>query len=164
MAQSNPSTSSAVASSGPTAQPTAFARVLVPIDFSPASRAALVLAERMTAPWGSEIILFGAPGMSENDSFLQGTGASWGKSDVLDEAREHLRSFGETIIPSSKGRFRAEARRDEDLTKSIVNAVADLDASLLIMGEIKAMQPRWRRSRVERIARAVPCPVLVVPY
>jgi nucleotide-binding universal stress UspA family protein len=141
-----------------------FPRVLVPIDFSPASRDALALAEKMTAPWASEVVLFNAPGMSENDGFLQGTGAHWGRSDVLEEAREHLRSFAESVAPGLGARARFEARRDEDLIASIVRASAELGASLLILGSILAERPRWRRSLVERIARAVSCPVLVVPY
>ena len=140
-----------------------FANVLVPVDFSPSSRAAFSLAVRMTEAWGSEVIVFNAPGMSENDSFLQGTGAPWTKSDVLAEARDHLRSFAETVVPGSGPRVRVEARRDDDFVSSVVEACKQLGASIVILGAERAKWPRWRRSRAERVARAVPCPVLVVP-
>jgi nucleotide-binding universal stress UspA family protein len=83
---------------------------------------------------------------------------------VLDEMRDHLRSFAETVAPGLGPRARVEARRDDDLVKSVANAAAEMGASILILGSITAERPRWRRSLAERIARAVSCPVLVVPY
>jgi nucleotide-binding universal stress UspA family protein len=157
------STPNAAPSASAAHDPAPFPSVLVPIDFSLASRAALALAIQMTAPWNSEVIVFNAPGMSENDGFLQGTGASWGRSDVVAEARDHLRSFVERIAPGSGPRIRVEARRDEDFVSSVVHATEQLHASLVILGASTANRPRWRRTPAERVARKVRCPVLVVP-
>jgi nucleotide-binding universal stress UspA family protein len=135
----------------------------VPVDFSQASHTAVELALKMTAPWNSQVILFNAPGMSENDGFLQGTGANWTKTDVLAEAKHHLQSLADTMAPDSRSRIRIEARRDEDFVASVAHACEELGASLVIMGSPEAHRSRWRRSSAERVARAVHCPVLVVP-
>ncbi len=163
MAQA-PGPTSTASTGAVTREPGPFARVLVPVDFSISARAAYELAARVTAPWGSEIVLFNSPGLSENDGFLQGTGApGWQKSDLIAEARQHLRTFAETVAPDSAPRVRVEARRDDDFVKSLVRACEELDASLLVVGSTVATRPRWRRSTAERVARAVRCPVLVVP-
>ncbi|MCL2449964.1 MAG: universal stress protein [Polyangiaceae bacterium] len=151
-------------SPGPAPEVAPFPSVLVPVDFSLASRAALALAVQMTAPWSSEVIVFNAPGMSENDGFLQGTGAQWERSDVLSATRDHLRSFADRVAPGSGKRIRVEARRDEDFVSSVVHACQQLGASLVILGSGKGDRPRWwKRSSAERVARKVTCPVLVVP-
>jgi nucleotide-binding universal stress UspA family protein len=148
---------------GPAHESQPFERVLVPIDFSPKSKAAFLMAMRVVAPWGSEVILFNAPGMDDGDGFLQSMGAPWGKSDLIEQAREHLRSFADTVLPGSGRRVRAEAARDEDLVASIARACERLRPSLLVLGLNARRRERWLRSRAERIVRAVDCPVLTVP-
>ncbi len=143
--------------------PAPFASVLVPVDFSRAARVAYTLAVQMTAPWNTEIILFSAPGSSANDGFLAGTGASWGKSDVVNEERGHLRSFAETVAPGSESRVRVEARRGEDYVRSLAEVCERLAPSLVVIGADADDLGHWRRSLAERVLCAVSCPVLVVP-
>ena len=137
----------------------------MPIDFSAASRAAFSLAAQMTGPWNSELILFHVPGGAIGSGLLAGNGATWSKSDALTQAREHLQSFAETVVPGSGSRVRVEAREDdtEDLVESVAHVCAQLGASLVVMGSSEEERPRWGRSSAERVARAVHCPVLVVP-
>ena len=51
-----------------------FDRLLVPIDFSSAARAAFALAMRLAERWGSEVVLFHAAEADGNDEFLDHTG------------------------------------------------------------------------------------------
>ncbi|SRR5579883_2188113 len=138
-----------------------FARLLVPTDFSPASRAALALALGLADQCGSEVVLFNAIGDDGNDEFLNHTGVPWGRGDVVDEAIEHLRRFADAVAPGASARVRVEAVRDGDPVRAIAGACDRLAPLLVVLGA-PARPRRWRRSRSERLLRALSCSVLVV--
>jgi nucleotide-binding universal stress UspA family protein len=140
-----------------------FQRLLVPVDFSASSRAALALAMRIADRWGSEVVLFHAAGFDENDSFLDHTGVPWGRGDVVGEASEHLRRFADTVEPGSSGRVRIDATRDENAVRAVVRACERHEPSLVVLGTHPRRAPKIFRSRAERIARAVACTVVFVP-
>lgn len=143
--------------------PPPFDRLLVPVDFSAASRAAYEVAIDIAERWASQIVLFNAAGFDANDEFLDHTGADWGRSDVVGEAREHLRRFADTVVKGSADRVEIDAVRDDDPVHAVRGACARHAPSLLVLGaDGRERRRRWRRSQTERIARAVTCPVLLV--
>src|SRR5579884_3425694 len=122
---SQPSVTQQPASQEATATATnPFDRLLVPIDFSSASRAAFALAMRLAERWGSEVVLFHAAGIDDNDEFLDHTGVPWGRSDVLGESREHLRRFADVVVPGSGARVRVEAARADSPVRAVCEACA----------------------------------------
>ncbi|HXN33593.1 MAG TPA: universal stress protein [Polyangiaceae bacterium] len=139
-----------------------FERMLVPVDFSSASRAAFVLAMRMAQRWGSEVVLFHVAGCDENDEFLERTGAAWGRGDVMDQALDHLRRFAEAVVPGSAERVVIDAERDDDPVKAVARACVRHSPSVVVLGTGAHDWPRWRRSRAERIVRKISCPVVLV--
>jgi len=141
-----------------------FARLLVPVDFSAASRAALELAILFAEQWGtgSEVVVFNAPGRDDNDEFLLHTGVPWGRRDVIDETRDHLRLFAEAVVSGRAGRVRLDASRDDDPVRAVVRACERIQPSLVVLGTHGRDRRRWRRSRAERIVRAIVCPVILV--
>jgi nucleotide-binding universal stress UspA family protein len=139
-----------------------FDRLLVPVDFSSASRAAYQLAMRIAERWGSEVILFNAAGPDGNDEFLRYTGVPWGKDDVVSETDEHLRRFADAIVPGSGARVRIDAARDDNSVRAVARACATHRPSLVVLGTHPHDRRRLLRSRAERIVRALDCPVVIV--
>ncbi|HEX8793603.1 MAG TPA: universal stress protein [Polyangiaceae bacterium] len=139
-----------------------FDRLLVPIDFSSASRAAYTLAMRLAERWGSEVVLFHAAEADGNDEFLDHTGVPWGRSDVVGETREHLRRFADTVVPGTSSRVRVEAVRADSTVRAVVGACARYSPTMVVLGTRPRDRRRVFRSPAERIMRAVSCPVLVV--
>jgi nucleotide-binding universal stress UspA family protein len=160
MADVTSSTAPAAGAAATGASP--FDRLLVPVDFSSASRAAFALAMRIAERWGSEVILFNAPGPDQNDEFLRSTGVPWGQQDVVAEASEHLRRFADEVVPGSAARVRLDATRDENAVRAVARACARHEPSLVVLGTHPRERRRLLRSRAERIVRALACPVVLV--
>jgi nucleotide-binding universal stress UspA family protein len=139
-----------------------FRRILVPVDFSAASRAALALAMRIADRWSSEVVLFYAAGGDENDEFLQYTGVPWGRRDEEGEAREHLGLFAEAVVPGSGSRVQVEARRNDDAVEAVLDACARHRPSMVVLGTHPHRRRRIFRTRAERLVRSLPCPVILV--
>lgn len=163
MPETSPSATLEPASQEATATATnPFDRLLVPIDFSSAARAAYALAMRLAERWGSEVVVFHAAEADGNDEFLDYTGVPWGKSDVLGEVREHLRRFADTVVPGSSSRVRVEAVRADNEVRAVIGACARYSPTMVVLGTRPRDRRRVFRSPAERITRAVSCPVLVV--
>jgi len=160
---SGPHASQAVAKhSGVTQDPSRFERLLVPVDFSSASRSAYSLAIRL-ADWAdSEIWLFHAAGPDENDEFLNHTGVPWGLSDVEGEVRAKLRDFVDAAEPGSGRRVQLDTVKSENVVLAVVEACQRHAPNLIVLGVHPHARRSLRRSVAERIAHAVSCPVLLV--
>jgi nucleotide-binding universal stress UspA family protein len=139
-----------------------FQRLLVPVDFSSAARAAFTLAMRIAERWDSEVVLFHAAGLDGNDEFLDHTGVPWGRRDVLDEAGVHLQRFADAVLPGSAHRVRIDATRDENPVRAVVRACRRHAPSLVVLGTRPSQARRLLRSRAERIVRALDCSVVLV--
>jgi nucleotide-binding universal stress UspA family protein len=139
-----------------------FQRLLVPIDFSSASRDAFTLAMRMADVWNSSVILFYAPGSDGNDEFLDYTGVPWGRDDVLGEAFGQLNRFAETVIPGSSQRVCIDALPADDAVRAVADACDRHHPTMVVLGMHAHERRRWMRSRSERIVRAVSVPVMMV--
>jgi nucleotide-binding universal stress UspA family protein len=137
-------------------------RLLVPIDFSSASRHAFRFAMDMSEVWRSKVIAFYAPGSDGNDEFLRYTGVPWGRSDVLAEAHDQLSRFVEAVVPGSAEVICIDALRHDSPVVAVVEACERHRPSFVILGAHWKDRRRWSRSRSERIMRAVACPVILV--
>lgn len=140
----------------------AIGRVLVPVDFSLASRLALGLAMSMVDGRASDVVLFHAAGVDDNDEFLDYTGVPWGRSDVLTQARDHLRRFAEAVTPGVGDEVRLDSERDDDVVRAIVRAAVRCAPSIVVLGSHARPRRRWGRSTVERVLRRLSCPLVVV--
>jgi nucleotide-binding universal stress UspA family protein len=138
-----------------------FERLLVPIDFSDASRTALKAALRLADREGSEVVLFHAAGYEGNEAFIAALGAPWSTSDILEEVHTHLRTFAEMVWPGSGPRVRVHATRSDDPVEAVARAVEMHDSTLAVVGTHH--RRRVLRSTAERIAHALPCAVLLTP-
>jgi nucleotide-binding universal stress UspA family protein len=139
-----------------------FERLLVPIDFSWASREAFMLAMRLASQWDSAVVLFYAPGSDGNDEFLDYTGVPWDRADVVGEAHGYLGRFAETVLPGSSERVVIDALPADDPVRAVAQACERHRPSLVVLGTHARDRHRWSRSRAERIVRAVACPVMMV--
>jgi nucleotide-binding universal stress UspA family protein len=139
-----------------------FERILVPIDFSWAARDAFTLAMRLSSHWNSAVILFYAPGSDGNDEFLDYTGVPWDRDDIVGEAHGYLSRFAETVVPGSSERVIVDAFPADDAVRAVAEACERHSPTLVVLGTHARDRRRWSRSRAERIARAVPCPVMMV--
>ncbi len=137
-------------------------RLLVPIDFSSASRDAFKFAMNLSRQWSSKVIAFYAPGFDGNDEFLDYTGVPWGRSDVLGEAHGQLSRFADTVVPGSAEGICIDALRHDSPVLAVVEACGRHRPSFVVLGEHWKDRRRWSRSRSERIMRAIACPVIVV--
>jgi nucleotide-binding universal stress UspA family protein len=136
-----------------------FDRLLVPLDFSPSSRTALVTAMRIAERHRSEVVLFHADGFDVNEEFLSCLGAPWSRSDILEEVEHHLRDFADMVYPGSASRVGVEAvAHADDPAKAVAGAAQRHGTTLVVLGG--GERTRWRRSNAERIAHALPCAVL----
>lgn len=136
--------------------------LLVPIDFSSASRDAFTFAMRLSRQWTSKVVAFYAPGADGNDEFLDYTGVPWGRSDVLGEAHGQLSRFADTVVPGSAGGICIDALRHDSPVVAVVEACARHKPSFVILGAHFRDRPRWSRSRAERIMHAIACPVILL--
>ena len=136
-----------------------FSRILVPIDFTDASRAALAAASEVARRFGSVVVLFHVANAGENDGFLAGTGAAWSLPDVIAVGRELLRAFAEEEQPELSSSFVYDVIGSVEVERAVSLAATRHDATLVV---ISSPHEGSFRSRSERIARELTCPVLLV--
>ena len=137
-------------------------RVLVPVDFSSASRVAFAWAMGQAEKRGATVVLFHAAGADQNDGFLNSTGVACGRNAVVTQARNHLRRFADAVVPGSGTRVYVEAERDDDAVRAVSRACARHTPSMVVLGAHPREKRRWRRSRAERIMRKLSCTVILV--
>lgn len=137
-----------------------FRRILVPIDFSPASRHALITACETRARFGSDLHLFVATDAGHG-SALRGLGINWGPDGAVHQAEEMLRYFSESIcegMPCIAG----HATFGKDIVEGVAETARACGATMVILGTHDRHSP-WR-TRVERILNSLEIPVLVLKH
>lgn len=135
-----------------------FRRILVPIDFSPESRHALITACETRARFGSEIHLFVAPD-SAHEPGMRGVGVPWGRDDAVHDAEQMLQYFAESICAGMPCLIN-HATFGKDLVKGIGEAAKSCGATMVMLGTHD--RHSLMRTRTERILNALDIPVLVV--
>lgn len=141
----------------------AIKRILAPTDFSPASKKALKYALRFARDYGSELTLLHVVEPATSSSFEEVAEApALSKAEIAD-AEESLRtlvkSFRGADVPGVRSAIRMGVAAHE-----IVEVAKELDADLIVIAT--RGYSGWKHlvigSTAARVARAAPCPVLVV--
>ncbi len=142
-----------------------IARILVPTDFSPPAGAACELAARLATRAHSDLVLFHAFSGLE---LLQEVGRERGKPqvDVLDDVRDRLRTWFETVVPaqlrpSLTVRFHVKV---SDPTPGIGWAAAESQADLILMATHgrRGLAHLLLGSVAQAVLRTVSVPVLTL--
>ena len=141
----------------------AIKKILAPTDFSPASKKALKYALRFARDYGSELTLLHVLETAISPSLEEVPEASpFSKAERAD-AEAHLRTLVKSVkdagVPGVKSALRMGLAAHE-----IVEVAKQLDADLIVIAT--RGYEDWKHlvigSTTARVARAAPCPVLVV--
>jgi universal stress protein A len=141
----------------------AIRKILAPTDFSPASQKALKYALRFARDFGSELTLLHVLEPAVSPAFAGLPAAPALSESELADAEEGLR----TLVESARGAGVAAVRsrvRMGVATHEIVEAAKELDVDLIVIATHG--YTGWKHfaigSTAARVARAAPCPVLVI--
>ena len=152
-----------VAGSGDGRRPIAIKKILVPTDFSPASKKAFSYALRLAEERGSEITLLHVL-EAETPLTLAGRPAAAALSkQELTDVEEGLRALVD-IAQTTGVAGTGSIVRTGVATHEIIEAAKELDVDLIVIAThgFTARKHFEIGSTSERVARAAPCPVLVV--
>jgi nucleotide-binding universal stress UspA family protein len=139
-----------------------FARILVPIDFSAASRRALLFALDLRRRFGGQVYLVNVTGPSDGDDFLGGLGAHWWSSDLTQEADDDLHRFVEHVAPGEAAIVACDIELEGDVARAVADAVERYGATVVLVTKNGKKRPLLLRSRTERIAAKVCCAVMTI--
>jgi nucleotide-binding universal stress UspA family protein len=144
-------------------RPIAIRKILVPTDFSPASRKSLSYALRFAEGLNSEITLLHILEPEIPLTLAGRLAATAFSEEELADAEEGLRGLVDSA-KSAGGSGTRSILRTGVATHEIVEAAKELDVDLIVIATHGFTG--WKHfaigSTAERIARAAPCPVLVV--
>ncbi len=138
-----------------------FDRILVPIDFSAASRRALAAALLMQDRLGSQVDLFHLAEQGANAAFLAGSGAHVTVSDVADDARGRLARFVDNVFPGRAAGVRIHVEVGADLVGAVERAVREAGATLVLLAT--GSRHTLLRNRVEKVVRKLDAAVMLLP-
>ena len=141
----------------------AIKRILAPTDFSPESKKALKYAVRFARDYGSELTLLHVVETAISPSLEEVPEASAFSKAEMRDAEESLRTLVNWVqgagVPGVRSAIRMGLAAHE-----IVEVAKQLDADLIVIAT--RGYAGWERlvigSTAARVARAAPCPVLVV--
>jgi universal stress protein A len=163
VAASRPKTPTSTPTKAEAPAPIRIKKILVPTDFSPASRKSFCYALRFAKGLGSKVTLLHViePPASLTLAGLP-TSAALSEKEVADAAAGLSTLVDEADaagVPDAKSLVRTGVA-----THEIVEAAKDLDVDLIVIATHG--YTGWKYfaigSTAERVARAAPCPVLVV--
>jgi nucleotide-binding universal stress UspA family protein len=136
-------------------------KILVPIDFSPASKTALWYALRIAETRNSEITLLHVLEPQDPAALAGRPAAAAFSEQELADAEEALRCLADSAKATSGV---GTILRTGVPTHEIIEAAKELDVDLIVISTHGFTG--WKRfhlgSTAERVARAATCPVLVV--
>jgi universal stress protein A len=138
-------------------------KILVPTDFSPASKKAFPYALRLAEQLGSELTLLHVL-EPETPLTLAGrsAAAAFSEEDLADMEKS-LRALADQAAGSGVAGAKSIVRTGV-ATHEIIEAAKELDVDLIVIATHGFTG--WKHfaigSTAERVARAAPCPVLVV--
>jgi universal stress protein A len=137
-------------------------RILVPVDFSESSRAALEYAVLLGARFGADVDVFHvwrAPEASASGAEML---ARFARSDAGHTMREWLMAFGEQRGVATHGRLTSGEHRD--VPTAIVGLVEDESYDLVVMGAHAhhGITHLLKRGVTDKVVRRARCPVVAV--
>ena len=137
-------------------------KILAPTDFSPASEKALKYAVRLAEDFGSELTLLHVLEPAISPTFAGLPAPAFSEEEMAD-AQESLRALVNSVRAAGVAGARSTMRTGV-ATHEIVEAAKDLDVDLIVIATHG--YTGWKHfaigSTAARVARAAPCPVLVV--
>ena len=141
----------------------AIKRILAPSDFSPASKKALKYALRFARDYGSELTVLHVVEPAATSSFEEIPEAPAFSKAKMADAEGRLRTLMKSLPSASVPGVRPAIRMGL-AAHEIVEVAKELDADLIVIAT--RGYAGWERlvigSTTARVARAAPCPVLVV--
>jgi universal stress protein A len=141
----------------------AIKKMLAPTDFSPPSRKAFHYALRFAEEFGSELILLHILEPATSPALAGVPAASAFSEKEMATAEKNLRNLVDSAQAAGMTGARSTVRTGV-ATHEIVEAAKDLDVDLIVIATHG--YTGWKHfaigSTAERVARAAPCPVLVV--
>lgn len=141
----------------------AIKRILAPTDFSPASKKALKYAVRFARDYGSELTVLHVVEPATSSSFEEVPEAPAFSKAKMADAEGRLRTLVKSLPSASPPGVRPAIRLGV-AAHEIVEVAKELDADLIVIAT--RGYAGWERlvigSTTARVARAAPCPVLVV--
>jgi nucleotide-binding universal stress UspA family protein len=137
-----------------------FERILVPVDFSAASRQALATALLLQDRLGSEVHLFHLTEQGPNAEFLAEAGARVSYVGLTGEACADLERMVDNVFPGRAKGVVYHSHVGHDLVGGVRDVARAIDATLVLL----AGRPHRTlfRTRIERITRALEGNVMVV--
>jgi nucleotide-binding universal stress UspA family protein len=138
-----------------------FRRLLVPVDFSPASGRALATALVLRERLGSEVHLFHLTEHGANDEFLAGTGAGANTpGELVEAARARLRRYVDHLFPGRAADVEVHAHYGTEVARGIARTAEEIGATLVLL----AGKPRQSlfRTPIEKIERDLRGDVMVL--
>ena len=152
-----------VARSAPNGAEIAIKKILAPTDFSPASKKALKYAVRFARDYRSELILLHVVEPTTSSSFDEPPeAAAFSKADMAD-AEDKLRTLVRSLPSAGMSAVRSTIRMGV-AAHEIVEIAKSLHADLIVIAtrDYEGWKHLVVGSTAARVARAAPCPVLVV--
>ncbi|MGC2352605.1 MAG: universal stress protein [Candidatus Udaeobacter sp.] len=138
-------------------------KILVPTDFSPASRKAFSYALRFAEDMGSEITLLHVLEPETPLTLAGRPAASAFSEEEVADTEESLRALADSAEATGVAGTRSIVRTGV-ATHEIVEAAKELDVDLIVIATHGFTG--WKHfaigSTAERVARVAPCPVLVI--
>ena len=140
--------------------PITIKKILAPTDFSPASEKALKYALRFADNFGSELTLLH---VLESATAATFAGASAFSQAELADAEKNLHALVNLVRAAGVARV-GWTMRTGVATHEVIEAAKKLDVDLIVIATHG--YTGWKHfaigSTAERVARAAPCPVLVI--
>ena len=138
-------------------------RILVPVDFSPASQKAFRHALTLATHFGSELIVLYVVPPAPASAFTSVDGLPPFSEADLSAGERNLNVFARSARTQGIAKASASVRIGLP-SHEIVEAARDADADLIVIATHG--YTGWKHfcigSTAERVVRAAPCPVLVV--
>lgn len=143
-------------------RPVEIAKILVPVDFSPASEKSLKYAQRLAEKFHSELILLHVVEPCSPIPFNALPVTATPEQKTID-AKENLLELAQSTQVAEGWKARWNLRTGV-ATHEIVEGAKELNVDLIVIGAHGF--DGWKHfaigSTADRVARAAPCPVLVV--
>jgi universal stress protein A len=141
----------------------AIKKILAPTDFSPASEKALKYALRLATNFGCELTLLHVLEPPISPAFAESPVAPAFSEAEMADAEEGLRGLVNAARTAGVSGARSKIRKGV-ATHEIVEAAKELDVDLIVIATHGLTG--WKHfaigSTAAQVARAAPCPVLVV--
>lgn len=138
-------------------------RILVPIDFSKLSQAAVPWATSLAAQFDAEIVLFHVVEKFPIDYLLGGELLNHTMVPLMKQSEADLEGMA-TGLSKSTGRNLSAVVREGKPFQEICRSAETLSVDLIILTThgYTGLKHVWLGSTAERVVRHAPCPVLVV--